>query len=399
MLRKDIFEIFKEIRKRHINISILGNPETLDEATIKKLKDVNIGRFQMSLDGLKKTHDFFRSPGSFERTLEKIKLLNKHDINCNIMFTLFPNNAGDLIPLMNFVAQNTEASSFSFDIGCFVGEGKNLPRNFTSKDLHILFSNYLIEKEKLEKKYPIVFYEKSNLHKIIRLENSLLTPNFSSSTPVISGCSNGWMPPSILSDGTNLVCRRMPIAVGKMPEDSFEKIFLEDITLKKFRRRSFFTGCKDCDLYSICRGCPANVYSLTDDPFAKNPLCFRSEIKNKQVTNSSFFEEPPLDTTNIEEWNFICTFLRFRPNYEKLLENKDFQYIYIELAHTKTKRSEFLINPEKYLADNNYNLLEDHLSWLKYRFGEKTITNHYDIQIDPIAKEAAERIVKGIYDK
>ncbi len=396
LLREDIFEFFQEVNKRAINISILGNPETLTQTTVKKLKDLNVFNFQMSLDGLEKTHDFFRSLGSFKRTVEKTKLLNKYDINCNIMFTLFPNNANELIPLMNYVAKHTQATSFSFDIGCFVGEGKNLPKNFTSKDIHVLFSKYLIEKDKLEKKYPISFAEKSNLHKITRLENFLLTQNYTNSTPVISGCFNGWHPPSILSDGTTLVCRRLPIVVGKMPEDSFEDIFLNNIILKKFRRRAYFTGCKDCDLYSICRGCPANVYSLTQDPFGKNPLCFREEIKNKQIKNSSSYEEPPLNTSYEEEWNFIASHLRFRQNYNEYLKTKDFQYIYLDLAQEENKKNQFLKNPNEYVKENNYNLLEEHISWLIHRFGESFINKNYNIKLDGIAKQAAVTIVKDI---
>lgn len=396
LLREDIFELFQEVNKRDINISILGNPETLNDKIVKKLKDLNILNYQMSLDGLEKTHDFFRAEGSFKRTVEKTKLLNAYGISCNIMFTLYPNNADELIPLMNYVAENTAATSFSFDIGCFVGEGKNLSKNFTSREIHLLFSKYLIEQEKLEKQYPIVFSEKSNLHKITRLENFLLTQNFTNSTPVISGCLNGWNPPSILSDGTNLVCRRLPIQVGKMPEESFEDIFLKNIVMKKFRRRAFFTGCKDCDLYSVCRGCPANVYSLTKDPFAKNPLCFREEIKNKQMKRDAFYEEPSLDTTKEEEWNFTASHLRFRQNYHDYLQNKDFQYIYMELAQDESKKRLFLKKPDQFVKENKYNLLKEHISWLIFRFGEKLIHKNYDIKSDAIAKTAAESIVNDI---
>lgn len=398
LLRKDIFEFFQEVKKRNININILGNPETLDESIVKKFTKLNIYNFQMSLDGLEKTHDFFRSEGSFKRTVEKTKLLKKYNINCNIMFTLFPTNAKELIPLMNYVAKNTEATSFSFDIGCFVGEGKNLSKNFTSEEIHLLYSEYLIEKDKLEKEYPISFVEKSNLHKIVRLENYLLTQNFTNSTPVISGCFNGWNPPSILSDGTNLVCRRLPIVVGKMPEESFEDIFLNNIILKKFRRRAYFTGCKDCDLYSICRGCPANVYSLTNDPFAKNPLCFRNEIKNKMITNKSSYKEPTLDTSYEEEWNFISSHLKFKQNYEKYLKNKDFQYIYLELAQDWNIKEQFLKNPQKFLKKNKYLLPEEQISWLIYRFGERITNKNYDFKTDIIAKEATEKIVNDIYN-
>jgi radical SAM protein with 4Fe4S-binding SPASM domain len=396
LLRKDIFDFFNEVKKRKINIIILGNPETINEKTIKKLKNLNINKFQMSLDGLEKTHDFFRSKGSFKRTIEKTNLLNKHDIRCNIMFTLFPNNARDLIPLMNYIVKYTFEASFSFDIGCFVGEGKNLSKNFTSKDLHKIFSDYFNEKNNLEKIYQRKFKEKSNFHKIIRLENNLLTQNFTDLTPVISGCLIGWHPPSILSDGSMLVCRRLPIIIGKMPESSFEDIFLGNSTLKKFRRRIYFTGCQSCDLYPICRGCPANVFSLTQNPFAKNPLCFRKELKNKALKNTSFYTEPDINTTYEEEWNFIASYYLYRQNYTKYLNDKDFQYLYIELIQDKNKKYQFLKNPVKYIKKNKYNLSKDVISWLLYNFGERLACENYDVKMDLIAKKAAQNIIEDI---
>jgi len=395
-LRKDIFDFFDEIHKRDIKISILGNPETLSEKVIQKLSQYKVSDIQMSLDGLEKTHNFFRSSGSFKRTVDKTKLLYEYGINCNIMLSLFPTNANDLIPLMNFVAKNTHASSFSFDVGCFVGEGKNLDNNFTPEELHKIFTAFHIEKNKLEKEYNITFHEKSNFHKITRLEKDLLPPNFPKATPTISGCLNGWQPPAILSDGTALVCRRLPIIVGKMPEDSFEDIFLKDITMKKFRRRTYFVGCKDCDLYSSCRGCPANVHSLTGDPFAENPLCFRNRIKNKPVKKTCSFNEPGLDTSIEEEWQYIRTRLSVKQNFDEYLKNKDFQYMYIELSHSEKSRLEFLKDPNIFIEKNKYKLSDNSISWLIFRFGEKIIHNHYNIKYDAIAKKACSSIVKDI---
>jgi len=396
LLREDIYEFIEEVNKLKTSIHILGNPETLNKKAVLKLKELNISHFQMSLDGLEKTHDFFRSKGSFKRTVEKTKLLKEHGFKCNIMFTLFPSNAQDLIPLMNFVAKNTYATSFSLDVGCYVGEGKNLPNNFTPEILKKIFSNYLREKNKLENKYAIKFAEKSNYHKITRLDNNLLTSNHCSSTSVISGCLIGWQPPSILSDGTTLICRHLPISSGKLPKEGFEKIFLGNLILKKFRRKSFFTGCKDCDLYCICRGCPANVYSLKKDPFLENPFCFRKNLKKEIKPILNLLPEPDLNTTYEEEWNLIKKHLIFKQNSVEFLNDKEFQYIYLELSQHKKLKEQFLKAPMQFISNKKYKLTEDMIAWLKYRFSEQVIHNNYNFKNDPFAKEAYKRIVNDI---
>ncbi len=394
LMRSDCFEFLEELKKRKKKFSLMGNPETLTQANVKRLKNLDISHFQMSLDGLELTHDYFRSKGSFQRTLEKLKLLKKYDIRSNIMFSLFPNNAKELLPLMNFVAKQTEATSFSFDIGCFVGCGTNLNKNFTAQAVHQILSDYLKEKEKLTQESRCIFHEKSNLLKLIRFENNKLTPIITKNTPVISGCLIGWIPPSILSDGTLLACRRFIQKVGKLPEQTFEEIFLQNTYLKKCRRKKYFEECKDCELYSVCRGCPANVYSLTGNAFSKQPMCFRKNIK-RNIKIPKFNNEPDLNTSNEEEWAFISKYYAFKTNYQSFLKNKDFAYLYLDLSRDQILKNEFLKNPLAYCTKNQYQISQDELAFLNYRFSE-AIIHTYNPNSDKIAKEATEILIKDL---
>jgi hypothetical protein len=66
------------------------------------------------------------------------------------MFTLFPTNAQELIPLLRFVAEQTAATSFSFDVGVFVGNASGLNRNFTPQELKSILAGYITEKQRLQ---------------------------------------------------------------------------------------------------------------------------------------------------------------------------------------------------------------------------------------------------------
>ncbi|MBN2478886.1 MAG: radical SAM protein [Parachlamydiales bacterium] len=398
LLRKDIFDFLSELNRRRKKIFMFGNPNTINEKVLKKLKDSNVNHFQFSLDGLEKTHDFFRSKGSFQDTVNKIKMLHDYSISCNIMFTLFPSNANQLIPLMNYVAKNTLASSFSFDIGSSMGNAKNLADNFTPEQIYHLFNSYYEEKEKLEKEYAIIFGEKSDYHKIINFEKSLFTPYPASITPVVSGSSIGWKLPSILSDGTTLAYRRLPFQTGKMPQMSIEEIFLGNEILKKFRRREYFTGCKNCSFYSFCRGCPANTYGLTKDPFALPPICFKKLIKREEVPVKSTYKEPDLNTSFEEEWNFIKPYHIFHALDDSFFNtNKQFKLIYLDLATDTTFRMQFLKNPEEFINSKNYKLSQDEIAWLMYRFGESCRHQSYDYKTDPIANRASQDLIREMY--
>jgi radical SAM protein with 4Fe4S-binding SPASM domain len=113
---------------------------------------------------------------------------------------------------------------------------------------------------------------------------------------------------AVLSDGTVLGCRRMPhLKVGKLPEQSFEDIYLGSEVLRKYRRREYYAGCGGCDFYQHCRGCPANVYSLTGDPFARNPHCFRDQVTRQTDEAARLPPGPPLDASYEEELGWVAS--------------------------------------------------------------------------------------------
>lgn len=397
LLRKDIFEFLTEIKNRNRSFGILGNPDLLNEQNIKRLSDLGIHRYQLSLDGLETTHDFFRSKGSFKRVIEKTKLLKEYNIDCNIMFTLYPSNADELIPLMRYVAMNTGATTFSFDIGVMSGNAKSMKNQLTATQIHKLFNQYYLEKKRLkEEGYSIFFREKSNFHKLINFENDLLYPIVPKNGNVLSGNYIGWNSISILSDGTALACRRMPIKVGKMPEESFEKIFLGNPLLKKFRRPESFKQCKTCDFYAMCRGCSSYVYGITKDPFEKHPLCFRDEISKKTNQAENIDPGPPLDTTYDEEWEYIYSFNQIS-KLSTFLKDIDFQYTYLDLAQDSNK---FLKSPFEYIKNSKRRLSHDQIAFLMQRFSDlnNTIEPNSDGR-DPIANYIVNSILKDIPQK
>ncbi len=392
LMREDWHEFLLELKKRNKTISLMGNPETLSNKNLSLLADLGIESFQMSLDGLEKTHDYFRSKGSFQRTIGKIEELKAHNIKTNIMFTLYPTNAQELIPLIRFVAENTKTDTFGFDIGCFVGCGSKLERNFSQHEIQKILGEYIKEKNRLNEISPLRLAEKSNLLKLSRFENNVLYPINPLNTPVVSGCLVGWTPPSILSDGTCLACRRMPLKVGKLPEDSFEEILLGNELLKKFRRAEFFKGCNSCELYSICRGCPANVHSLTNDPFEKNPLCFRENI-NRKIYTTPRFPSPTLNNTYQEEFDFFASHYIFFQDYYKYFENIEFSALFLDFCQDDDKRTSFLKDPFDFIKESSFLLSHDEIAWLMYYFSEKVTTrqNHND---NPLAHLASINILK-----
>jgi radical SAM protein with 4Fe4S-binding SPASM domain len=257
LLRKDWKEFVRELRRRGKAVGMMGNPETLSEENIAALIELGVEGYQLSLDGLESTHDRFRNdPGTFQRTVEKLALLKQAHIPCNVMFTLFPANASELIPLLRFVAEQTAATSFSFDVGVYVGNAAGLNRNFTPQELKSIMDGYIAEKKQLQVAgFPLRVVEKCSFHQLNRFEAGEFYPYCVPELSNISGCLIGWNGVGILANGVVVGCRRLPyLQVGKMPEQSFEEIFLGSPVLRQYRRHEFFEACGECDFYMVCRG-------------------------------------------------------------------------------------------------------------------------------------------------
>ncbi len=380
LLRPNWKEFIAELRRRDIEVSMMGNPETLTAENIASLADLGVLRYQLSLDGLEATHDAFRrDPGTFQRTLRALTDLRAAGIRCNIMATLFPTNADQLIPLLRFVAEQTDATSFSFDVGVFVGNAAELGRNFEPADLQRIFREYHAEKNRLaDAGNPLRVHEKSHLHRLTRFEQGEFYPASCADMGTIGGCLIGWTCLAILSDGTALGCRRMPTSiVGQLPQQSLEDIWLGSPLLRKYRRRASFAGCGSCDFFQHCRGCPANVHSLTGDPLARNPLCFRDLVPRRTDEAAKLPTDPPLDASYAEEFAWIASSFNntFDTQLERHVEDPELRRVFVDLAYDLDEKDRFLADPHAYLDARNAVFADDQVVFLMQHFAERADDN------------------------
>ena len=71
----------------------------------------------MSLDGLRKTHDYIRKPGSFDATLDALKYFDGSTIKTAIMTTVSKTNIAEIPELVDIVVEH-KVSNFGFARYC-----------------------------------------------------------------------------------------------------------------------------------------------------------------------------------------------------------------------------------------------------------------------------------------
>ena len=125
ILHPDFWKLLEKIKEHNIPFTILGNPFHLNDQVCQKLKECGCQKYQLSLDGMRKTHDWFRRPGSFDCTLEKIACIKKAGIRAVIMTTVSSTNIDEIPDIIDTVVAR-KADVFAFARYCPTNEEKDV---------------------------------------------------------------------------------------------------------------------------------------------------------------------------------------------------------------------------------------------------------------------------------
>ena len=324
----DCYKLFEELNKRKRNIHILGIPERVTLEEIALLKNKKILSYQLSIDGTKEIHDSIRGEGSFQKTINALRLLNKYGIESKVMFTLNRKNYNELFKVIKYLDENRIHTIFSFDFLIFQGNGEKLKELLSLDEVKGVFTKYReAEKELFKKESTVKLVEKSPLFNVFGMETAFNEKKYIDYS-VCAGCYCGYSSLAILPNADVYPCRRLPVKVGNLLEDELEDILLGNELMQKFRHSECYEECGTCVNFKICRGCPALAYSLTGSPFSKMPYCFCKEERNRNVETrieTNYDREMSLiqktfynEMANCEEKNLF--------NMVKLLNEKVYVY-------------------------------------------------------------------------
>ena len=264
---------FLEVLKEHdINFSILGNPFHLNYDVVRKLEKLGCSNYQMSLDGLKETHDYIRKKGSFDATLDSLKYFEGTRIKTAIMTTVSKTNILEIPELVDIVVKYN-VSNFAFARYCPNSEDFDL---IVSPEEYREFLDKMWEKYMQYQECDTRFALKDHLWKLYLYEKGLFNPkDFNNPNDLIlDGCHCGITHITTLADGTVYACRRCDSPVGKVPEQSFYDIFNGE-EMEKYRQYERFEHCSKCEIKNFCRGCPAVAKCLTGSFYTKDPQCWK----------------------------------------------------------------------------------------------------------------------------
>ena len=260
------------------SIDILTNGTLINNEVVGEIKRFKkIRCVQISLDGASSaTNDAIRGEGVFNKVVKAIRLLIDNNIRVNLMFTLQRRNIKD-IPSIIDLAVAEGISSLTIERFVPTGSGAKINNEVLSPEEIKKTFGYISERAEQE-------INRGGLTSISRSRPLWVMCNGSScgadDTNINAAggiCSIGLDGLCILPDATVLACRRLPIPIGNLKNDSLLKIWhTSDLLWEIADKRNLKGKCNSCEFINQCSGCRAMAYACTGDYLAEDPQCFKS---------------------------------------------------------------------------------------------------------------------------
>jgi radical SAM protein with 4Fe4S-binding SPASM domain len=270
-LRKDWFQLGKEIRDRGMKLLIISNGYCVTNDIVSKLVSLQPHAVATSLDGGTATiHDRIRgTPGSFKKVMEFLTLCRSADLPVTVITTVSKLNIHQLPQIKDFLLRKTIA----WQIQIASPEGR-FPRDYAiSQEEYYAVALFIasLQKKYTKKELPVIGAHCLGYH-------SHVLPNLGIS-PVWNGCPAGTAILSIKSNGDVIGC----LAISeKYIEGNIRKKSIIEIwnSLDSFAYNRKFTiedlgeNCRGCSFGTTCRGgCMGMSSGFTKHPH-NTPYCF-----------------------------------------------------------------------------------------------------------------------------
>src|SRR5699024_5666840 len=226
ILHPCFWRLLELLHSRQIPFTIMGNPFHLTDETCARMKGFGCEKYQLSLDGMRETHDWFRKPGSFDCTLEKIGCINRAGIRSVVMTTVSGTNI-DQVPQIIYAVVAAGANVFAFSRYCPTSEEKEVGIE------PLRYRQLLADCDRKFKEYEATgcqtyFNKKDHLWTLYEYETGAFQiPERAEEGMIYGGCNCGNCHLTILPDGDIYACRRVQNSkVGNVFQDRLADVWI-----------------------------------------------------------------------------------------------------------------------------------------------------------------------------
>jgi radical SAM protein with 4Fe4S-binding SPASM domain len=251
-------------------LGIITNGFPIDREMIRKLSSFSkLKKIKISLDGGDaETNDSIRQKGTFDKVMQNLPLIKeKERFEILFMFTAMKKNFRSL-PSLFKLCQDLGVNGLIIERFIPLGRGREVMGEVLSKEewkemIGMLLDFFSTEGE--EHSFPP--YQAFQI-------------SFSGEEPELLGapCVIGVDGLCIMPEGSVFPCRRFPISIGNLLDESLKQIWGKSELLEQLRRKENLKGkCGGCKIEE-CRGCRSLALALTGDYLEEDPHCWHHDV-------------------------------------------------------------------------------------------------------------------------
>jgi radical SAM protein with 4Fe4S-binding SPASM domain len=285
---RDFWKVAEYASDKGLYVSVATNGTLIDRETAKRLKEIDTGYVEISLDAhTPAIHDSFRGVhGAFNRALRGINNCVEEGLITGIATTATRLNLSEIPGIIDLAE---EVGAYRLIVFNFIPTGRG--KDIQKLDLSAEERGKLLELlyDKLEEGRVQVFstsptYAVVATQRVEEGAGTKITPthfadvcmqgnNALMLADFIGGCGAGRLYCGMEPNGDITPCVFIPIVVGNV-RDGFLNVWQKSEVLEMLRNRdSPDYACVDCNYRYVCGGCRARAYGYFDNLLAHDPGC------------------------------------------------------------------------------------------------------------------------------
>jgi radical SAM protein with 4Fe4S-binding SPASM domain len=246
----------------YIGFGILSNGTLIDRAMARQLRKWGTHHVQVSIEGVRETHERIRGIGSFEAAIAGMEALISEGVACVISFTAQRSNWREF-PAVAQLGRQLGVSRVWSDRLIPTGQADSA-EVLSPNEAQEFFQLMRTQQQPRQ-----IIWGKRNevsMHRALQ---------FIESDERAYRCTAGDTLVTVMPDGTLYPCRRLPIAVGNVYQTPLATLY-QSALFQRLRDPAWVsTGCEHCTYQSICRGgLRCLTYAVTGDLKHADPGCW-----------------------------------------------------------------------------------------------------------------------------
>ena len=299
-IRKDLPSLIEGIVKNRMRFSILSNGALVDNEIAAFIAGTNrCNSVQVSIDGsCSEIHDTFRGNGSFEKAIQGIHTLRRHNVKLAVRVTIHRYNVNDLENIAEFIIEDLGLPGFTTNAASFFGSCRqnadevllSIPDREKAMETLIRLSEKFIGRISASAG-PLAEAHRWRKMEEAKAQDKPYFPNGGR----LTGCGCPTNKIAVRADGAIIPCSMLShMELGRINRDSLKELWELNPSLNKLRCRqtislNTFDFCQNCPYILYCTGnCPGLAFTLTGKVDHPSPdACFRRYLENGGVLPES----------------------------------------------------------------------------------------------------------------